>query len=282
MMTARLMTKLLTTTRLTDDGKELRPMATATELTLALGRTLYGGDPQDDETIRSREVRVSVTWRLGEDEQDLPLTVSVLAEEALRALDCADGVAHGAASAPGTTNHETTGIGTKSETTARPGTMTKPETMTKPGTNGTDGNGRAPSRAPGNGHGQSFGNGHGRNGGETASAGRVEKQPGPSAPASARPGAVVPNAAMAQSPATSPPSFTPFAPITAPQRLAIRSLCTKMELADAQLSVLLEERFGKRRLEELNKADAGTLLDALQRGAWEDEENEAGLPAYAN
>ena len=261
-------------------------MATATELTLALGRTLYGGDPQADETIRSREVRVSVTWALAEDEQDLPLTVSVLAEEAQRALDRADRVAHGAASAPGTTEIETR---TKIETTARPETMTKPET------NGAGGNGHASSPASGNGHGQAFGNGHGRNGGQrgpgavappsggdTASTGRVGERPGPAAPTLARPGAVVPNAVTAAQQATPSQSFAPFAPITAPQRLAIRSLCAKMELPDAQLSVLLEERFGKRRLEELNKADAGTLLDALQRGAWEDEGDEAEVPAYAN
>ena len=259
-------------------------MATATELTLALGRTLYGGDPQDDEKIQSREVRVSVTWALEEDEQDLPLTVSVLAEEAQRALERADRVAHGAESAPGTTGDGATGF----ETT------TKIETA-RPETNGAAGNGHASSPASGNGHGQAFGNGYVRNGGErgpgavappcggdTDSTGRMQKQTGRSAPSSATTGVGLPNAATAQPPATTLPSFTPFAPITAPQRLAIRSLCAKMELPDAQLSVLLEERFGKRRLEELNKADAGTLLDALQRGAWEDEEDGAGVPAYAN
>jgi len=61
-------------------------MATATELTLTLGRTVYSGDPDSDERVQAREARVSVTWSLGEDEQDLTLTTSALAEEAERAL----------------------------------------------------------------------------------------------------------------------------------------------------------------------------------------------------
>ncbi len=61
-------------------------MATATELTLTLGRTVYSGDPDSDERLQAREARVSVTWSLGEDEQDLTLTTSALAEEAERAL----------------------------------------------------------------------------------------------------------------------------------------------------------------------------------------------------
>lgn len=61
-------------------------MATATELTLTLGRTVYSGDPDSDERLQAREARVSVTWSLGEDEQDLTLTTSALAEETERAL----------------------------------------------------------------------------------------------------------------------------------------------------------------------------------------------------
>ena len=65
-------------------------MATATEMTLALGRTVYGGDQSSeadsDEKIEGREMRLSVTWRLTEQEQDLTLMASVLAEEVELAL----------------------------------------------------------------------------------------------------------------------------------------------------------------------------------------------------
>lgn len=39
-----------------------------TEMTLATGTTVYAGDPESDECIASREVRVSVTYRIEEDE----------------------------------------------------------------------------------------------------------------------------------------------------------------------------------------------------------------------
>ena len=69
-------------------------MATATEMTLALGRTVYGGDPSgeadSDERVEGRETRLSVTWRLTDEEQDLTLMASALAEEAERALRQAD------------------------------------------------------------------------------------------------------------------------------------------------------------------------------------------------
>ena len=75
-------------------------MAQAIEMTIATGRTVYDGDPAHDERIRSREARVSVTWRLGEDEQDLALMASVLAEEAERALSAACRAARGRGEEP--------------------------------------------------------------------------------------------------------------------------------------------------------------------------------------
>ncbi|MDQ2687667.1 MAG: hypothetical protein M3Y28_07360 [Armatimonadota bacterium] len=43
-----------------------------TEMTLATGTTVYAGDPDSDECIASREVRVSVTYRI-EEEEDFDL-----------------------------------------------------------------------------------------------------------------------------------------------------------------------------------------------------------------
>ena len=68
-------------------------MATAIEMTIALGRTLYGA-PHDytdgEDTIEGHETRVSVTWRLTESEQNLPLTASLLAEKTVQVLETAD------------------------------------------------------------------------------------------------------------------------------------------------------------------------------------------------
>ena len=68
-------------------------MATAVEMTIGLGRTLYGA-PHDDtigeDVIEGCETRVSVTWRLSESEQNLPLTASLLAEKTVQVLETAD------------------------------------------------------------------------------------------------------------------------------------------------------------------------------------------------
>ena len=68
-------------------------MATATEMTIGLGRTLYGA-PYDytdgEDTIEGCETRVSVTWRLTESDQNLPLTASLLAEKTVQVLETAD------------------------------------------------------------------------------------------------------------------------------------------------------------------------------------------------
>ena len=73
-------------------------MATAVEMTIALGRTLYGApdlhaerdETENSETIEGCETRVSVTWRLTEGEQNLPLTASLLAEKTVQVLETAD------------------------------------------------------------------------------------------------------------------------------------------------------------------------------------------------
>ena len=79
-------------------------MATAVEMTIALGRTHWGapGEETDNDknsndetiegrdTIEGRETRVSVTWRLTEGDQNLPLTASLLAEKTVQMLETAD------------------------------------------------------------------------------------------------------------------------------------------------------------------------------------------------
>lgn len=68
-------------------------MVTAVEMTITLGRTLYGapqGNTDSDDTTEGSETRVSVTWRLTESEQNLPLTASLLAEKTVQVLETAD------------------------------------------------------------------------------------------------------------------------------------------------------------------------------------------------
>ena len=52
-----------------------------TEMTLATGTTVYAGDPESDECIRSREVRVSVTYRI-EEQEDFDLADFAFAKAA--------------------------------------------------------------------------------------------------------------------------------------------------------------------------------------------------------
>ena len=48
------------------------------ELTIATGTTVYAGDPESEERIVSREVRVSVTYEIDDDEADVPLLAAVV------------------------------------------------------------------------------------------------------------------------------------------------------------------------------------------------------------
>lgn len=58
-------------------------MAEATQITIATGTTAYGGDPESDERVSAREVRVEVTYQLAP-EEDAALTVSHKAAEVER------------------------------------------------------------------------------------------------------------------------------------------------------------------------------------------------------
>lgn len=214
-------------------------MATAVEMTIALGRTVYsapnpetdgeenstndenGSETVDGETIEGYETRVSVTWRLTESEQNLPLTASLLAEKTVQVLETADRTVRCKGQQP--TAREQMLI--QKQLPALP--------VSAPVANGaafTSSSNRAAS--PGSGA-----VGNGTNGNDAASRSHT-------------------------------PAYVPR--ITKVQSLAIQSLCTRHGVADWELRRLVWERFGKKEPGELNKDQAGELLETLQQDSLHD------------
>ena len=250
-------------------------MATATEMTLTLGRTVYGGDPseeaQSDERIEGRETRMSVTWRLTEGEQNLPLMASLLAEEAERALGAADRTVR---------RNSQGGMGSD----PRPAQKLPPPASAAPGSplNRASDNGQ-PGEIRTNGNGtarhEPFSNGssHGAAPCESSAStfGSKTSPPGNG---------------------SSIPSYSPryIAPITKAQRLAIQSLCTRHGVADWELRRMVWEQFDKKEQGELNKEQAAELLSVLQQGPLQESplkesplkesslKDRADGPAYVN
>lgn len=213
-------------------------MATATEMTIALGRTLYGA-PQSsadsDDTIEGDETRVSVTWRLSEGDQNLPLTASLLAEKIVQVLETADHTIR--------CKTQPTQIPERTERMpdAQPVRVPAPEAPPAYGATAT-GATSVGSPQPGNGASPASG----ANGSETNGNGTIGH-------------------------GTATRSFTTvYVPrITKAQSLAIQSLCTRHGLADWELKRLVWEQFAKKEQSELTKEQAGELLNLLQQSATE-------------
>ncbi len=216
-------------------------MATAVEMTIVLGRTLYGapqGTPDSDDTIENEtiegcETRVSVTWRLMEGEQNLPLTASLLAEKTVQVLETADRAIRCKTQTP------TTQIPEKTERLPIAQPIRVPAPEVPPANEATSTGTTAPAcAAAGNGASSvSTSNGNGANGNEANGNGTATR------------------------------SFTTaYVPrITNAQRLAIQSLCTRHGIADWELRRLVWEQFGKKEQSELTKDQAGELLNLLQQ-----------------
>ncbi len=239
-------------------------MATATELTLTMGRTLYSGDPDSDERVQAREACVSVTWSLDEDEQDLPRTTSALAEEAERAL--AQMIQPGqrefhAANKPGSfPGHKGSGEAASHGFNSSGNCSAAQNGAAHP--NGTGTHSHSVHSQCGN------GNGH-----------QAEKP----APLSSKTEAKTTEAST--TPQTNPmpqigskpPLATRPQAITRAQCLAVHSHCTRRGIAQWELLRLVAEHFGKRNLEDLDKAQGGELLTMLQQA-----DHEPGSAEYAN
>ncbi len=204
-------------------------MAYAKELTIALGQTVFAGDSQSEERITSQEARVEVTYVLERDDMDVPLLASVKAAEVQHAL-CA----------------------------ARQQLHRQPEPM-----------GRQPDAAdmrpvP------STANGHGSD---------SPFKPGASAAnstATHSAGSVRANGTVGrQSGGYNRTTASPLAPaapedqaecITQAQKLAIRSMFTRLSMNEPQARALVHEQCGKWALEGLTKEEAKQLLQYLQQG----------------
>ncbi len=282
-------------------------MATATEMTLTLGRTVYSGDPDSDERLQAREARVSVTWSLDEDEQDLTLTTSALAEEAERALaqlvqprkaaPCEDTVPSalqkqgmngqnmngknavngGGSSAGNGSNgypahsHSGNGYGNGRSHQAGPETAGDRTATSSPET--------TPEQATTPRYGgyvpPRAGNGHYGNTGSAINAGSAATSAG-NAAQSQRPS---PAGAKAKAQSSATQSSAKAQAITRAQCLAVHSHCTRRGIAQWELMRLVAEHFGKGNLEDLDKNQGGELLNMLQQA---EHEQKSGNPDYAN
>ena len=251
-------------------------MATVTEMTLALGRTVYGGDQSgeegSDEKIEGRETRLSVTWRLTEEEQDLTLMASILGEEAERALRQAVRTVQ-------RRPYPEAGCAEKSYDT-----QAVPRLNSEPKSNGPksnepksaeNGNGHTPEPSHQQASHQQSSNQPARTYPPAGSGQAARDQNGSNLPATN--GASGQNGSSVRSGASGYPAYVP--PITKTQQMAIQSHCTRHGVADWELRKLLWERFGKKEQRELNKEEAGELLTALQQAILH---NGADHSAYAN
>ncbi|MGI4791089.1 MAG: hypothetical protein ACRYFS_19860 [Janthinobacterium lividum] len=247
-------------------------MATVTEMTLALGRTVYGGDQSgeegSDEKIEGRETRLSVTWRLTEEEQDLTLMASILGEEAARALKQADRTVQRRPNPEAGCDEKSYDTEKGYDTQAVPRLNSEPNSSEPK--SAENGNGHTPEPSH-----QQVSNQPVRTYPPAGSGQAAPDQNGSKIPATN--GASVHNSSSGRSGASGYPAYVP--PITKTQQMAIQSHCTRHGVADWELRKLLWERFGKKEQRELSKDEAGELLAALQQAILH---NGADHSSYAN
>ena len=253
-------------------------MATVTEMTLALGRTVYGadqsGEADSDEKIEGRETRLSVTWRLTEEEQDLTLMASILGEEAERALGQAVRTVRKRANPETGRDEKSYGTEKGYDTQAVPRLSNEPNSNEPKSAENENGHTPEPSPQQQSSHQQSS-NQPARTYPSAGSGQTAPDQNGSKVPATN--GASGQNGSSDRSGASGYPTYVPS--ITKTQQMAIQSHCTRHGVADWELRKLLWERFGKKEQRELNKDEAGELLTALQQAILH---NGADHSAYAN
>ena len=195
-------------------------------------------DETTSNTIEGRETRVSVTWRLTENEQNLVLTASLLAEKTVQVLETADRTVRCQPEVPALTHRSPAEIQAPAQPAAEHPPAKNPPAGEPAGSTArtsnaglTGGNGAASDSAPAAGErwgtASAAANGNGARSGSSANA------------------------------------YVPR--ITNAQRLAIQSLCTRHGIADWELRRLVWEEFGKKEQSELTKDQAGELLHVLQQ-----------------
>lgn len=270
-----------------DDGEE-NEMIYPTEMTVATGTTVYAADPASDERLVSREVRVSVTYRIDEEEvTDMAALARAKAAEV-------EG-ARLAASERITNLTRIERMDTASPTLAPDDAPFDPSGLTfdpsDPALEPPDEQEEYDEREQGDeeeyapdpsqeeedysfpASGCQTGNsGHAGNG--TAAA------PRPAgawvSPAETRP-AFGTQASKVEAFGSQVPEETDLA--TKPQVLALGSYFKRLGLSYSSQTALLRTRFGKFRPERLTKAEAIALIRSLERGEVDSREYEMAAPA---
>lgn len=207
-------------------------MADATQITIATGTTAYAADPDSEERIASREVRVEVTYQLmpGEDAALVASIKTAEVEHTRRTVwerlqsrsegdfdPAAPGLMPPDDPFPDETDYEA--LGAEDE--------------------GEESLGQTPEATPFGGK---------RNGPSGVTVSPAATNPPHSAPAQSAP----PEAEVMWS--------------TKPQQMAIQSHCKRLGLSGTDLMALLRSRYGKFRIERLTKDEAAQVMRLLERG----------------
>jgi len=221
-------------------------MICPTEMTIATGTTVYAGGPDSDERIVSREVRVSVTYRIDERETNVADLAFAKAAEVERARQAAQEriAAQGRIERGGTGPHE------PGFDPSDPALEPPDEEEGDPFPEGADYLSARCGPAPYGGCPEN--GGHARNG------------------FPANPPASTDGTERVTEVSKVPEEETDWA--TRPQVLALKSHFTRLGLSPENQAALLRARFGKFRPERLTKTEAAGLMRCLERNEWEPTE----------
>lgn len=267
-------------------------MVYPTEMTVATGTTVYAADPASDERLVSREVRVSVTYRIDEEEvTDIAALARAKAAEVEGArLAASERITNltfiermgtsSAAPAPDDTRFD------PSDPALEPPDEQDEYDNEDDENNEEEDEGRytSPEEA---GYEEASDVGIGRSlpgvGYQTGDGDHAEN--GSSIPRST--GSWVPHAEVRQAFGTQASKVEAFGSqvpeetdlATKPQVLALGSYFKRLGLSYGSQSALLRTRFGKFRPERLTKAEAIALIRSLERGEVERGEYEVAAPA---
>lgn len=240
------------------------------EITVATGTTVYAADPASDERLVSREVRVSVTYRIDEEEvTDMAALARAKAAEV-------EG-ARVAASERITNLTRVERIGTTSAEPAPDDTRFDPsdpnlelpdeqDEYNEPEPDDEEEDASDPSQEEED-YGLPESGCHTGNG---APSGNGSPIPHP-------PGSWVPPSEVRQAFGSQAPEEMDLA--TKPQVLALGSYFKRLGLTYGSQTALLRTRFGKFRPERLTKAEAIALIRSLERGEVDPREYEVAAPA---
>ena len=245
-------------------------MAYPTQITIASGKTVYEGDPENDEGITSRQVQVSVTYQMERGDEDLLAVTERKAKE----VDAAQEAAWRQVKREQTEME----LPPKAEPPPHPTDEDDPLGGEPGEDDGQDPDGDWADDEPpsygGNGedHEDNHEGSHGGGGGPTPPPYRPAAAPqGPHA-CRIGPGNGTGHDASSVTGGVNGPQARA---VTKPQKLALGAQARRLGLSDQALAEIIRERFGKSSftpryaVDRLTRAEAEALMRALSEREWE-------------